>query len=98
MAWAVLWRRCVLVSPIAGCVQSLRAPFLLLLLLLLLQGFGSGSEAGGGVGVEQQEEEGDVIEGWNRAIPQGAPTSLSPSSLLFNPGDPLGRQGLWQVF
>lgn len=48
----------------------------------------------GGVGVEQQEEEGDVIEGWNRAIPQGAPTSLSPSSLLFNPGDPLGRQGL----
>lgn len=95
MAWAVLWRRCVLLSPIAGCVQSLRAPLLLLLLLLLLlQGFGSGSEARGGVGVEQQEEEGDVIEGWNRAIPQGAPTSLSPSSLLFNPGDPLGRQGL----
>lgn len=26
-----------------------------------------------GVGVEQREEEGNVIEGWNHAIPQGAP-------------------------
>lgn len=51
-------------------------------------------QRGWGVGVEQREEEGDVIEGWNHAIPQGAPTSPSQSSLLFNPGDPLGRQGL----
>lgn len=55
-------------------------------------------QRGWGVGVEQREEEGDVIEGWNHTIPQGAPTSPSPSSLLFNPGDPLGRQGLWHVF
>ena len=51
-----------------------------------------------GVGVEQWEEEGDVIEGWNHAIPQGAPTSPSPSSIPFNPGDPLRRQGLRHVF
>lgn len=40
--------------PIAGCVQSFRAPLLLLLLLLLLlQGFGSSSrEAGGRGGAE----------------------------------------------
>lgn len=63
------------------------------------KGLAAAAKLGGGwVGVEQQEEEGDVIEGWNHAIPQGAPTSLSPSSLLFNPGDPLERQGLWQVF
>lgn len=33
----------------------------------------------GSLGVEQREEEGDVIEGWNHAIPQGAPNSPSPS-------------------
>ena len=30
-------------------------------------------QRGWGVGVEQREEEGDVIEGWNHALPQGAP-------------------------
>lgn len=51
-------------------------------------------QRGWGVGVEQREEEGDVIEGWNHTIPQGAPTSPSPSSPRLNPGDPLGRRGL----
>lgn len=55
-------------------------------------------QRGWGAGVEQREEEGDVIEGWNHSFPQGARTSPSPSPVLFNPGDPLGGQGLWHVF
>lgn len=59
MAWAVLWRRCVLVSPIAGCVQSLRAPFSFsssfcsskgLAAVARLEGGGRGGAAGGGGG------------------------------------------------
>lgn len=54
-------------------------------------------QRGWGVGVEQREEEGDVIEGWNHTIPQGAPTSPSPSSAVQSRRS-IRRQGLWHVF